>query len=148
MPQEQHRTFPARFKSLADIDRFVADAAEQAGFEHGTVYQIQLAVDEACSNIIEHAYGGEGPGTIECSLRTEEEALTIALRDHGKPFEPECVPAPDVDADLEERTGGGLGLFFIRQMMDEVTFDFSLEEGNVLTLVKRKGSGCSQGDRD
>jgi serine/threonine-protein kinase RsbW len=142
MCKKETRTFPAEYDSLAAIDQFVADAARCAGFDRCTVYQVQLAVDEACSNIIEHAYGGEGPGVIECSHRVEDGNLTVVLRDYGDPFDPESVPEPDIEADLEERTGGGLGLFFIRRIMDEVTFDFDSEVGNVLTLVKRKGSFC------
>jgi len=142
MRWQQTRTFPARYDSLAVIDRFVADAAGRAGFDSCTVYQVQLAVDEACSNIIEHAYGGEGPEMIECSLQVADGDLTVVLRDTGQPFDPSIVPEPDVDADLDARTGGGLGLFFIRRIMDEVTFDFDTEDGNVLTLVRRRRTAC------
>jgi anti-sigma regulatory factor (Ser/Thr protein kinase) len=137
MSKSEQRTFPARFDSLSAIDQFVADAAERAGFDHCTVYQVQLAVDEACSNIIEHGYGGEGHGTIECSLHVSTAELTIVLRDYGDPFDPQSVPEPDVEASLAERTGGGLGLYFIRHIMDDVHFEFDREEGNRLTMVKR-----------
>ena len=137
MSKSEQRTFPARFESLSAIDHFVADAAERAGFDGCTVYQVQLAVDEACSNIIEHAYGSEAHGVIECSLDVSAGALTIVLRDYGDPFDPESVPKPDVEASLEERTGGGLGLYFIRHLMDDVEFEFDREEGNRLTMVKR-----------
>jgi serine/threonine-protein kinase RsbW len=137
--REQTRIFPARYENLAAIDQFVAEAAECAGFDSCTVYQVQLAVDEACSNIIKHAYGGEGRGVIECSRRVQDGDLTVVLRDDGQPFDPESVPEPDIEANLEERAAGGLGLYFIRQIMDEVTFTFDSEAGNVLTLVKRQG---------
>lgn len=138
MGKEQTRVFPAQYESLAAIDRFVADAAEEAGFDSGTVYQVRLAVDEACSNIIAHAYGGEGRGVIECSCQAQDDDLTVVLRDQGRPFDPDSVPPPNLSDDLEERTGGGLGLYFIRKIMDEVDFDFESEGGNVLTLVKHK----------
>ena len=138
MSREQTRTFSAQYENLAAIDQFVADAAERAGFDSCTVYQVQLAVDEACSNIIEHAYGGEGDGIIQCSRRIEDGALTIVLRDYGEPFDPASVPEPDLEAGLEERSEGGLGLYFIFQIMDEVTFNFDAQDGNMLTLVKRK----------
>jgi serine/threonine-protein kinase RsbW len=142
MCREQTRTFPARYENLAAIDQFVAEGAERAGFDSCTVYQVQLAVDEACSNIIQHAYGGEGEGVIECSRRIQDGHLTIVLRDYGAPFDPASVPEPDIGAGLEERTAGGLGLYFMRQIMDEVIFDFDAEAGNVLTLVKRKEDIC------
>ena len=142
MCRAQTRVFPARYESLDAIDRFVAEAAEGAGFDSCTVYRVQLAVDEACSNIIEHAYGGEDRGVIECSWHIRKGDLIIVLRDYGRAFDPASVPAPDTEADLEHRTAGGLGLYFIRQLMDEVTFDFQSEDANVLTLIKRKESVC------
>lgn len=138
MSNKKTHVFPARYESLSAIDRFVADAARRVGFDSCTVYQVQLAVDEACSNIIEHAYGGEGKGVIECTWCIEPSGLTVVLRDHGRSFDPDSIPEPDVQADLEERTGGGLGLYFIYHMMDQVSFDFDSETGNVLTLVKLK----------
>lgn len=99
---------------------------------------VETAVDEACSNIIEHAYGGEGIGDIEITYQINAKCLTIILRDFGKPFDPSKIPEPQLTAPLEKRKSHGLGLFFIRKMMDEVHFDFSNETGNVLTMVKRK----------
>jgi serine/threonine-protein kinase RsbW len=138
MNKERTRVFPARYESLAEIDRFITDVAEQMGFDRGTVYQVRLAVDEACSNIINHAYGGEGRGVIECSCHAHEDDLTVVLRDQGQPFDPQSVPPPNLSDTLEERTGGGLGLHFIREIMDEVDFNFESEAGNVLTMVKHK----------
>jgi serine/threonine-protein kinase RsbW len=141
MRKTQTQSFPARYESLAAIDQFIAAAAEQAGFDECTVYQVRLAVDEACSNIIEHAYGGEGSDIIECSYRIQGEELIVILRDTGQPFDPETVPEPNLSSNLEDRTGGGLGLYLIRQIMDKVDFDFESEAGNVLTMVKRKKNG-------
>jgi anti-sigma regulatory factor (Ser/Thr protein kinase) len=138
MSKERTKVFPGRYESLAAIDRFVADAAEEVGFDEGTVYLVRLAVDEACSNIIAHAYGGEGDGVIECSCHPREDHLTVILRDQGQPFDPESVPPPNLSDDLEQRTGGGLGLYFIREIMDEVDFDSEPGAENVLILVKRK----------
>jgi serine/threonine-protein kinase RsbW len=134
----QTLTFPGRFDSLAAIGDFVARAAEAAGLHARAVYEVQMAVDEACCNTIEHAYGGEGRGTIECTCRVDEDGLTVILRDHGRPFDPSSVPEPDLRAGLEERTAGGLGLYFMRQLMDEVHFEFTPDSGNLLTMVKRK----------
>ena len=102
-----------------------------------------MAVDEGFTNIIEHAYGGECQEGIECSCQTNDEGLTITLIDCGRPFNPLEVPEPDLESDLDDRMIGGLGLFFIRQLMDEVSFKFlpkSEGEGecNVLTMIKRK----------
>jgi len=133
-------TFPARFDSLAAIGQFVTHAAKAAGLDARAVYAVQLAVDEACANIIEHAYGGEGRGDIECTCIVNNNGLTVILRDYGRPFDPTSVPEPDLCASLEDRKARGLGLYFIRQLMDKVRFEFTPDSGNMLTMVKCKES--------
>jgi serine/threonine-protein kinase RsbW len=114
---------------------------------------VQVAVDEACSNIIEHAYGGEGPedaqdsATITCTCRAKQDRLMIELRDHGRPFDPSTVPPPDLQADLSERHAGGLGVYFIRQLMDDVQFESSPAKGNTLTLTKCREPIMGSGTR-
>lgn len=130
-------TFPGEFDCLSAVSDFASEAAEAAGLDEDAVYQVQLAVDEACSNIIQHAYGGEGRGDIECTCHIEPEKLTMVLRDRGHSFDPSCVPAPDLGANLDDRETGGLGLYLIQELMDEVRFE-SAEGENVLTLVKHK----------
>ena len=147
MSKSEQRVFPAQFESLSAIDHFVADAARRAGLDRCAVYQVQLAVDEACSNIIEHAYGGEGDGVIECGLDIADGELTVTLRDYGKPFDPQSVPEPDVEATLEDRTGGGLGLYFIRHIMDDVYFEFDTKQGNLLMMIKRIERGDCRAPR-
>ena len=132
--------FPGRFDSLSKISRFVTSAARTAGLNSAAVYAVEMAVDEACTNIIEHAYGGESRGDIECTCQVEGGELTVTLRDYGRPFDLSSVPEPDISACLEERREGGLGLFLIRKLMDEVHFRFTPDSGNILTLVKRKES--------
>jgi phosphoserine phosphatase RsbU/P len=130
------KKFPAQFETLDDIREFASHAARKIGFSEKEIYNIQLAVDEAASNIIEHAYEGVENGVIEVFTRVEPCTLTIVLRDWGHPFNPEEVHAPDVEASLEDRTVGGLGLFFMHKLMDEVRFDFSEDGSNTLTLIK------------
>jgi serine/threonine-protein kinase RsbW len=132
------KTFPGRYKSLAGISEFVAKAAQEAGLDSKDIYAVKLAVDEACTNIIEHAYGGEGDGLIECACDIGPESLTIELRDWGKAFEPDNIPDPNFSVPLEELQMGGAGLFFIHKLMDEVRFKFNEKKGNVLVLVKNK----------
>lgn len=128
-------TVPARFDQLQRVLEFVADFAMAANFGDTEVYDIQVAMDEACANIIEHAYGGEDRGNIEVSCRLEDDRLVTTLKDTGKPFDPEDVPEPELDGRLEDRQTGGLGLHFMRNLMDEVNFRFE-DDGNYLTFVK------------
>jgi serine/threonine-protein kinase RsbW len=139
----QSITLPARFENLDRVREFVALAAEAYGLDSTAVYSVQLAVDEAFTNIIEHAYGGECLENILCTCQITPDGLVITLKDCGKPFNPQGVPEPNIHADLEERELGGLGLYFIRQLMDEVSFTFipAHEAGrgcNILRMVKRK----------
>lgn len=111
--------------------------AQDAGFESFAVYSIEMAVDEACSNIIEHAYGGEGKGNIRCTCSVSTETLTIILRDRGKSFDPSKVPPPNLSDNIDDRKAHGLGLYFIRKWMDDVKFTAS-EKENELIMVKRR----------
>jgi serine/threonine-protein kinase RsbW len=108
------------------------------GMDDSDTYTVELAVDEACTNIIEHAYRGIKGGDIECTCDAREDNLTIILRDHGHPFNPRSVSSPDLGADLKNRKVGGLGLYLIHKLMDEVRFEPLGESGNVLIMVKRR----------
>ena len=134
-----HKTFPGNYQSLEAISEFIIEQAEQASFSPKEVYAIQTAVDEACANIIDHAYGGENKGEIEIKISKIANGLRIILQDNGEPFDPAEVPEPDITSPLEIRKERGLGIFFMRQLMDKVLFEFSQKEGNTLTLVKYKG---------
>jgi serine/threonine-protein kinase RsbW len=130
------KVFSGRYESLPEISKYIHKACEEAGFDSCATYYVETAIDEACSNIIEHAYGGENLGTIQCFYCISKKALTIVLKDNGKSFDPNKIPAPDTKAPLEEHANHGLGLYFIRKIMDEVQFQSSPQSGNTLTLVK------------
>ncbi len=132
-------TFDASFDSLDEIREFVGEAARRGGFSDKEIYSIQLAADEASSNIIEHAYAGVGNGKIEIDCSISETELKIVMRDHGRSFDPSTVPEPNVKADLSERKIGGLGMYLMRKLMDDVSYESSADAGNVLTMIKRTG---------
>ena len=97
---------------------------------------VQVAVDEACANVVEHAYAGREPGTMEVSCCSDGRTFAIRVRAWGKSFEPNGVKDPNVTAPLEERTLGGLGLFLIRKYMDQVEYTFDPRLGNELLMTK------------
>ena len=134
-----NKTFPGNYKSLGAISEFIIEQAEQASFSPKEVYAIQTAVDEACANIIDHAYGGEDIGKIEINVSKIQNGMRITLQDNGEPFDPAEIPEPDVTSPLEIRKERGLGIYFMRQLMDKVIFEFSQKQGNTLILVKYKG---------
>jgi len=134
------KTFRGNFKNLAPISDFIISQVENAGFTANEIYAIQTAVDEACANIIDHAYGGEDIGDIKIDVKKTKTGIQITLIDSGKPFNPNEVPEPDIRSPLEIRKERGLGVFFMRKLMDNVRFEFSKNEGNILTLEKYRGS--------
>lgn len=139
MVQARQLIVPGEFEHLTEIATFIAAAAREAGLNDDDVFHVEMAVDEACSNIIEHAYAVY-PGSIDLScISTDPGQLQVVIRDTGRPFDPDLVPPPQVDAppDLETLNEGGLGLYFMRKLMDEVRFEFVPGQGNTLTMVKR-----------
>lgn len=139
-----HRmTRAAYLESLEDFRGFIKEhCAIVPRVTDEILYDIQLAVDEACTNIISHGYAGMDPGSIILDLDIDTDRITISLTDFGHAFEPSSTPMPDVDAPIEERELGGFGLFFIQQSMDEIDYQVT-EDGNKMILTKflRKPDG-------
>jgi anti-sigma regulatory factor (Ser/Thr protein kinase) len=130
--------YAAKFEYLDEIREFVGDIARSGGFSDKDVYNIQLATDEAASNIIEHAYEKISDGILELSCGMQDDAIKITLIDRGESFDPSEVPLPDLKADLSDRKIGGLGIFLMRKLMDEVHYEPKPDKSNVLTMIKRK----------
>jgi len=121
---------------LVDIRRFVEETGRDLGLDEASIYALELAVDEACTNVITHAYDGQG-GPLEITIKAVDGWVEVVIRDWGEVFDPDSIPVPDVEAPLEQRPMGGVGLFLMRQVMDRVDFRFSETRGNTLTMAKR-----------
>lgn len=130
------RTFAGVYASLAEIAEFVRFSIKDSTLSATDQFSLETAVDEAVSNIIEHAYQGENKGIIRCQVRVNLESINIVLEDHGKPFNPSCVPLPNLQGKLKNRLNHGLGYYMMCQLVDDVNFDFN-EKRNRLTLVKK-----------
>jgi anti-sigma regulatory factor (Ser/Thr protein kinase) len=125
--------------TAADLPRiadFIEAACEAAHINQAARFDLNLAVEEACCNIMEHAYENEG-GPFSVCFETYNRDAVITLQDHGRPFDPSSVAPPDLDTALEDRPIGGFGLHLMRKLMDEVRFTFD-STGNTLVMVKRK----------
>jgi serine/threonine-protein kinase RsbW len=133
----QTLTLTANLDALAQITAFITAAAEHLGLDERATWQVQLAVDEAATNIIQYAYDAEHPGDIVVTWYAEDDRLVIRLCDHGRRFDPQAVEPPNLELPLEERQVGGLGIYLMTRLMDEVRFDFDPQAGNLLTLVKQ-----------
>lgn len=134
--------YPADFEQLDAIRDFVGNAASQAGLSSQETYAVQLATDEACSNVIEHAYKDVQDGTIEIACDVKPGEIKIIIHDHGMKFDMGKVKKPNLSQRLEDREIGGLGVYFIYKLMDEVRFESTKQAGNTLTMVKRKTGGA------
>lgn len=138
-------TKPGRYEEIKSLCEFVCKGADEAGFDETAVFHIELACDEACTNIIEHAYGEENAGNITISYQTDQADFVITIQDNGRPFElkDNLTPPPQLSEDLspnevvENLKVGGLGLHFIHELMDDVRFTSGKKKGNILTMVKK-----------
>jgi serine/threonine-protein kinase RsbW len=106
------------------------------GFGPEVTMKVNLALDELVTNVINYGYDDQGEHVIRLLLSLDGPALQVVLEDDGKPFNPLDAPAPDIDAALEDRTVGGLGIHFVREIMDRVTYR---REGrrNLLTMERK-----------
>jgi len=132
-----HRiTRAAHLESLNDFREFIKkQCASVPDINEEFLYDVQLAVDEACTNIMTHGYADLNPGSIILDLEIDPDELTVTLTDFGHSFEPSHTPIPDVDAPIEERALGGFGLFFILQSVDAMDYRVT-EDGNKMILTK------------
>ncbi|MBS0622528.1 MAG: ATP-binding protein [Verrucomicrobia bacterium] len=130
----------AQLPALPSMLEMIRHEAERVGFEEPEVKQIELVAEEVLVNIITHGYSGQGSGDVEIeSEPLGRGKLKLIIRDHGPAFNPlEQKKKVDCDAPLEERSIGGLGLFFMERLMNEVTYTRE-DDTNILTLVKLAG---------
>ena len=129
---------PGRYSQVRIVCEFVSLAAEQAGLSEHECYQCQLAVDEACTNIINHAYQGEDRGVIDVTCEADDGELTMTLRDQGVPFDPVSIPDPVPYHSIDDVNVGGHGLSFMRRMMTSMHYTCD-DTGNTLVMVKQRG---------
>jgi len=106
----------------------------EAGFSKKEARKIILAVDEACSNIIKHAYEGDHTKTITVTVSDDAERFIVRLRDYGRKVDAATI----VPRKLDDIRPGGLGTHLMGSAFDIVTYDTNREQGTLLTLEKKK----------
>ena len=125
----------SELKNLSVIGDYIAETLNRFSSDSMTINQVKLAVDEACTNIMKHAYSGR-TGDISLILELVNGDLICTIKDKGRHFDPSSIPPPDLSSGLDQRKVGGLGIYLIRELMDEVSYSFN-QKGNVLTMRKR-----------
>lgn len=146
MEPVQSLTLPGRYDHIQTFCEFVRDAAASVGFDPHAQFQLELACDEACTNVIEHAYGGEDLGEITVRWGFEAPDFAITISDRGHAFDPRTVAKPNIPqapTDWEALQIGGLGIHIMRKVMDSVRFSFDPTSGNELVMIKRLVGGAN-----
>ncbi len=127
-------TIETRLEELTRLTEVVENLGEQDNWSPALVGKVNLVLEELAMNTINHGHDG-GLHEISITFNSTDDALTIDIVDDGTPFDPLTdAPMPDVNAPMHERPIGGLGVYLVRKLMDELTY--RREEGrNHLTLV-------------
>ncbi len=128
---------PSATRNLALVREFVGTVGQQAGVNEADVSKLQLAVDEACSNVIEHAYGHDDTKEVVIRVSYDAEEIRFDVIDNGSGFDPKGIPQKELDQLIAERKKGGLGLRLIQTLMDEVHYEIGPGRKNQLRMIKR-----------
>jgi serine/threonine-protein kinase RsbW len=128
---------PSSTENLALIREFVTTIGGQAGLIDSEISKVELAVDEACANVIEHAYGHDLTKEVIVRAVFDDEALQISVIDEGRGFDPGKVKQEGISELVHDRKSGGLGLRLIHTLMDEVTYEFTPGLKNELHMTKK-----------
>jgi serine/threonine-protein kinase RsbW len=132
---EDSRVFKSTTNALADVREFVNECAMRFGFGDKEVSEITLAVDEACTNVIKHAYKGNPDTEFEVRILASGTEFQVVVRDWGASFKPEEVPLPNIKDKVKKHKAGGLGIFLMRKLMDTVEYQ-GKDTSNEVRLVR------------
>ena len=128
---------PSSTENLALIREFVGSTAQQAGFDTAETAKLELAVDEACANVIEHAYGHDLTKEVVVRVTLDGETLSIDIEDTGSGFDPAAINEEELEQLISKRKTGGLGMRLMKTLMDEVRYEIVPGKKNALHMTKR-----------
>jgi serine/threonine-protein kinase RsbW len=128
---------PSSTENLSMIRDFVGSIGQRAGFSESDVAKLELAVDEACANVIEHAYGSDATHEVTVKATVDADAVQIDIVDTGCGFDPRHVEEVTLEQLISKRRSGGLGMRLIQSLMDEVQYHIGPGQKNELRMVKR-----------
>ena len=137
MAVERKLRLPGEIEQVRAACEFVVEVARAAGFGDDGIFQSHLAVDEIFTNIVEHGYGYDGATkTIDIIIDIPDDALIISILDDAEPFNPLELEAPDPSTPLWEREGGGWGVYFVQQYMDDVRYKLDNNRNRLILTNK------------
>ncbi len=132
----QTLTLPNNVETVPQLSSFIEDMAEKHGVDPSVIMNINLAIEEVVVNVMNYAYPKDIVGEVNITATYENRMLIFTIRDSGVPFDPTSATSPDIDLSVDERPIGGLGIFLVRQIMDEISYSYENNQ-NVLTLKKK-----------
>ena len=121
--------------NLAEVRNFVEMQGADVGLDVKEISHISLAVDEACTNIIKHAYNNSVNEKIKIKIKTNKNKFSVTITDNGHHFDPSLIGEPNIVKSQKQKKGGGLGMFLMKKLMDEVKYN-AKKNGNELILIK------------
>jgi serine/threonine-protein kinase RsbW len=134
--QKLTKTIESRTDNLLEVREFVLGAAREFGFSEEEASKIVLAVDEACTNVIKHAYQFAPDREIEIVIQPVKDRMQITVIDDGKSFNPSSAKLPDLKQHLSHYRRGGLGIYLMRTLMDKVEYKYAPGKKNEVRLTK------------
>ncbi len=131
-----HLRIHSQTEKLNLVREFIGEAAREYGFNDEVVGKITLAVDEACTNIIKHAYRSNPNKDIDIDVKTGANRFEIIITHDGSSFDPKMIKSPNMKEYLRSYQRGGLGIHLMRTLMDEVEYEILPNRKNVVRLIK------------
>lgn len=136
MKKHVHLQLPSHTDYLDVIREFISKLANEAGFDEENVHKIALALDEACTNVIRHAYDGGDEEYVEVEAKVDRRGMTITVSDSGRGFDPDAIETPNIEKLLAQHKFGGFGLYIIKTVMDDVNFHIEPGVRNQVQMTK------------
>jgi serine/threonine-protein kinase RsbW len=130
-----HKKLSASTENLSLVRNFVSSQAKKHGFTEGQINDIRLAVDEACTNVIKHAYSYDDTKDFNIDLNFNRNGVSIEIIDFGIGFDPTKYEVPNLQERIKQKKRGGVGIFLIQSLMDELSYD-SDGDKNVIRMIK------------
>jgi sigma-B regulation protein RsbU (phosphoserine phosphatase) len=129
---------PNDIETIPQLNEFIDLVAEEVGLDMSLTMSLNLAMEEAVVNVMDYAYPDSQTGNVDIEVTADQEWMTFVITDTGIAFDPTTKEDADTTLSAEERPIGGLGIFLVRQLMDDINYK---REGNknVLTLRKKLG---------
>lgn len=132
-----HIAVEASTENLAKVRDFISEHAGSEGFAPKTVADLCLAVDEAYTNIVKHAYKNDPGNMVEIDLEFDNEQICVCLTDQGESFSAGSIEKPDIEGQVKKKKRGGMGVYLIHKLMDDVDYQSRGDE-NEIRLYKNR----------